>query len=230
MARPKGSKNKATTAKKPRKSKKTSETKTEQAAPKAAAAGGNEPKADPKMRELARHHRDTYITRKAALTKAQRAMQALGKEVKADGLTMRQIKLMVELSTPEGEAAWRMTVANDLIAAQYQGAAIGQQLALFLEPDRTPSVDIAYDEGVQDSMDGKTAKSPYDPSLPQTQSYLKGYHDETERRIKAGIKPTEPGYPEGSPLKQPSNVVATRADEMAAKRAAAVTDKPAGNA
>jgi hypothetical protein len=44
---------------------------------------------------------------------------------------------------------------------------------------------------VQDSMDGKTAKSPYDPSVPQTQSYLKGYHDETERRLKAGIKPTD---------------------------------------
>ena len=191
MARPKGSKNKATTAKKPRKSKKTNETKPEPSAPNASASRENEPKADPAMRELARHHADKYRKLKEAQNKANRAMQALGKEVKGDGLSMRQIKLMVELSTPEGEAAWRMTIANDLIAAQYQGAAIGQQLALFLEPDRTPSVDIAYDEGVQDSMDGKTAKSPYDPSLPQTQSYLKGYHDETERRIKAGIKPTD---------------------------------------
>ena len=84
------------------------------------------------------------------------------------------------------------TIANDLIAAQYQGAAIGQQLALFLEPDRTPSVDIAFDEGVQDSMDGKTAKPGYDPSVPQYKRYMEGYSAETERRVKAGIGKLEP--------------------------------------
>lgn len=150
---------------------------------KGSVKGDNQIKADPELRALAISHRDKYAKLKEALSKAQRNMQSFGKEVKADGFTMRQIKLMVELSTPEGEAAWRMTIANDLIAAQYQGAAIGQQLSLFLEPDRTPAVDIAYDQGVQDCIEGKTARSPYDPSLPQTQSYLKGYADEQDRRM-----------------------------------------------
>jgi len=162
----------------------------EAAAPKAAGPKVNEPQADPKLRELARHHRDKYITLKAAMGKAQKNLRLFGKEVKQDGLSMRQIKLMVELSTPEGEAAWRMTIANDLIAAQYQGAAIGQQLTLFLEPDRTPAVEIARDQGIQDSMDGKTAHPPYDPSTPQAKAYLEGWHAETERRLKAGIKKT----------------------------------------
>ena len=196
-----------------KKPKKAKETKAEPAEQKAAVSRANAPKADPKMRELARHHADKYRRLKEAQNKANRAMQALGKEVKGDGLTMRQIKLMVELSTPEGEAAWRMTIANDLIAAQYQGAAIGQQLVLFLEPDRTPSVDIAYDEGVQDSIDGKTANPGYDPSVPQHASYMKGYHEETERRIKAGIKPTEPAEDK------------TRGEVLAAARAA--NEKPA---
>jgi hypothetical protein len=191
------------------------------AEPLAASSGSNEPKADPKMREIARHHRDKYVKLYDAQKKANRAMQAFGKEVKADGLSMRTIKLMVELSTPEGEAAWRMTIANDLIAAQYQGATIGQQLALFLEPDRTPAVDIAYDEGVRDSMDGKTAKPDFHPSTPQHASYMRGYHDETERRVKAkgGIGKLETGEP-----------APTRTDEMAGKRAAAITDAPAGTA
>lgn len=161
-----------------------------------AAPPTNEPKADPQMRELARHHRDKYVKLKERLGKAQADMRLLGKEVKGDGLSMRQIKLMVELSTPEGEAAWRMTVANDLIAAQYQGAAIGQQLALFLEPDRTPAVDIAYDLGVQDSIDGKAAKPPFDPSVPQHEKYMAGYHAETERRLKAGIQKLEDDEPD----------------------------------
>ena len=156
-----------------------------------AAAPANEPKADPELRELARHHRDKYVKLKDRLGKVQADLRVFGKEVKADGLSMRQIKLMVELSTPEGEAAWRMTIANDLIAAQYQGAAIGQQLTLFLEPDRTPAVDRAYDEGVQDSIDGKAAKPDYHPSVPQHQEYLRGYADETDRRVKAGIKKLE---------------------------------------
>lgn len=192
---------------------------TKEAAPPAAAKGSvpqdNVPKADPELRELARHHRDKYVKLKEALSKAQRNMQAFGKEVKGDGFTMRQIKLMVELSTPDGEAAWRMTIANDLIAAQYQGAAIGQQLALFLEPDRTPSEDIAYDQGVQDSIDGKAAKSPYAPSVPQTQSYLRGYHDETERRVKKGI--TKPDADE----------TAARAETLAAARQTNVPSPPA---
>src|ERR1700756_664222 len=166
-------------AEKAKKQRKSREKKAEAAAAPPEAKGSvlndNVPKADPEMRELARHHRDKYVKLKESLSKAQRAMQSWGKEVKADGLTVRQIKLMVELSTPEGEAAWRMTIANDLIAAQDQGAAIGQQLSLFLEPDRTPAVDVAYDLGVQDSIDGKAAKSPFDPSVPQTQSYLKGF-------------------------------------------------------
>jgi hypothetical protein len=185
MARPK----KADTEKKPRKPR---ETKAKAAPDAKAADRTNEPKADPELRALAISHRDKYSKLKERLGKAQSDMRAFGKEVKQDGFTLRQIKLMVELSTPEGEQAWRMTIANDLIAAQYQGAAIGQQLALFLEPDRTPAVDIAYDQGVFDCVEGKTAKSPYAPSVPQTQSYLKGYADEQERRLKGGIKKLDP--------------------------------------
>lgn len=155
---------------------------------------------DRDMQNLARHHRDKYITAKAALSKAQRGMQALGKEIKGDGLSVRQIKLMVELSTPEGEAAWRATIANDLLAAQYQGAAIGSQLSLFMEPDRTPSGDIAFDEGIQDSMDGKTANPKYSLSVPQHKRYMEGYHQETERRLKAGIKKIEPEKPRSETL------------------------------
>ena len=165
------------------------------------------PKADPKtpapqvagansvdrdMQNLARVHRDKYVQLRAAQLKASAAMKNLGKTIKADGLTLRQIKLMVELSTPEGEAAFKSLVANDLLAAQWQGAAIGAQLQLFIEPDRTPAVDIAYEQGIQDAMDAKSAISPYDPSVPQHTEYLRGYSDEQERRMRKGFKQLEP--------------------------------------
>lgn len=186
------------------------------AAPQASGSigGDNVVKMDPKMRELARHHRDKYIVAKAALSKAQRGMQALGKTIKADGLSVKQIKVMVDLMTPEGEAAFRASIVSDLQAAQWQGSSVGTQLSLFMEPDRTPSVDVAFDEGQQDSMDGKTANPKYAPSVPQHASYMKGYHEDQERKIKEGI---------GSDVKPNP----TRAETLAAARAKNADAPPA---
>ncbi len=187
----------------------------------------NEPQIDQQMRTLAILHRDKYAKLKAAKSKINQDLRELGKTIKEDGLTVRQIRLMLELSTPEGEAAFRMSVASDLIAAQFQGAAIGSQLALFLDPDKVTavsgSVNDAYDLGVDECAKGKTARSPYLTS-PETQSYLKGYTDEQERRVKAGITKLEPakGY-------IPMTAEEFQNQQAEAKKAQAM-DKPAGNA
>jgi hypothetical protein len=44
-------------------------------------------------------------------------------------------------------------------------------------------------------MENKAAQPQaygYSPESEQAREYLKGFHDDTERRMKAGIKPTEP--------------------------------------
>ncbi len=197
MARPK----KATTSPKPTPNKR----------PTPDIVGGNEPQIDQQMRTLAILHRDKYAKLKAVKTKADRDMREHEKLIKEDGLSVRQIKIMIELSTPEGEAAFRMSVANDLIAAQFQGAAIGAQLALFLEPDRTPAVDIGYDTGTRDCMEGKTCRPPYDPSVPQYAAYMRGFQDEQERLIKSGIRK----------LEKPSGFIPISADELADQQAEA---------
>jgi hypothetical protein len=154
------------------------------------AAGSNA--MDPDKRALFLKDKTDYAAAMTKLDKAQATVRALGKVIKGDGFTMRQIKLAIQLETPEGEAEFRSLIANDLIAAQYAGASVGSQLQLFLEPDRTPAVDMAYDEGMRDSMEAKAAKPGYAPSTPQYARYMEGYHDETERRVKAGIKSTDP--------------------------------------
>jgi len=160
------------------------------AAPKAAAPVdvGHNLGIDPEKRALFLSDLRKWQALDKAAKSASAKRRAHEKVIKSDGFHLEQIKLGDKLETPEGEAEFRMKTANQLIAAQYVGAAIGQQLALFLEPDRTPAVDRAYDEGTQDSMDGKTAHPSYDPSTPQHAQYMEGYHAETERRLKAGIK------------------------------------------
>jgi hypothetical protein len=200
----------------------------------------NVPAPDPKARELALSHRDKFLRLHKALASAQSNMRLFGKEVKEDGFSMRQVKLMVELSTPEGEAAWRSLIASDLIAAQWQGAGIGQQLVLFLEPDRTPSTDIAYDEGQQASMTGGSPKPTYHPSVPQFQRWLDGYHDH-QATLADGFQMLEPNGGGFIPISaeelaaQQAEAKAaaagpSRTKEMAAKRASAALDEIKGNA
>lgn len=149
-------------------------------------AGGNT--LDPDTRALFLSNKTAYAKAMKRLGDAQSAVRTLGKTIKADGFSIRQIRLAIQLETPEGEAEFKSLIANDLLAAQYAGAPIGSQLTLFLEPDRTPASDMAFDEGVRDSIEGKTAKPGYSPETEQARRYLEGYHQETERRVKSGIK------------------------------------------
>jgi len=47
---------------------------------------------------------------------------------------------------------------------------------MFLEPDRTPAVDIARDEGERDALAKQPAKPKYDPSTPQHKAYMDAWH------------------------------------------------------
>lgn len=156
--------------------------------PKEAKATAGSNTLDPDKRALFLKDKDDYAKAKERLGKDQAVVRLIGKTIKSDGFSMRQIRLAIQLESPEGEAEFRSLIANDLLAAQYQGAAIGSQLQLFLEDkDRTPSVDLAYDEGVRDCIAGKTAKPGFAPDTAQAARYLEGYHDETARRVKGGI-------------------------------------------
>lgn len=150
-------------------------------------AGSNS--ADPEMRALFLQDKDRYAKASERQKKATADVRNIAKQIKADGFTLRQVKLAIQLDTPEGEADFKSLIANDLLAAQYVGAAIGSQLQLFLEPDRTPAVDSAADEGMRDAMNNKAAKPVYDPSTPQFRSYMEAYHEEQGRQVRTGIKP-----------------------------------------
>lgn len=170
---------------------------------------------DPDTRALFLKDKSDYAAALGKLSKAQSAVRLIGKTIKSDGFTMRQIKLATQLETPEGEAEFRSLIANDLLAAQYAGASVGSQLQLFLEPDRTPAVDMAADEGTKDSMEGKTAKPGYDPSTPQYTSYLNAYHAETARRVAGGItSDVKPNPSRAEILQTVKDKQATEADKF----------------
>ena len=71
--------------------------------------------------------------------------------------------------------------------AQYLAHPIGRQLSLF-DKDRTPAVEVAFEEGKTASLSNHPAKPPHDASTPQGQAWLKG-HAAGQEIIGKGFKP-----------------------------------------
>lgn len=174
-------------------------------APKAAKAkapsarpgkGHNQPPPDrnaDNIREAFLVHRGTWNQ----LTAAQKALDKRWTDakaaLKADGYKVLHMQIADDLSgSPKQEAKVHAAVHDRLQVAQWVGHPLGSQLDLFAQPDRTPAVDRARDEGKQASMENKPCKPSYDPSTPQYQAYMEGYQED-QARIASGIKPLEDG-------------------------------------
>ena len=159
-------------------------------APKVAQVTAGSNSTDPEKRALFIADKEKYAKAWERQKKATADVRNIAKTIKADGFTLRQIKLAIQLETPEGEAEFRSLVANDLLAAQYAGAQIGSQLQLFLEDvDRTPAADRAYEEGQRCSIENRAAIPPYDPSTEQYTKFMSGFHDHQSKIAGKGIKP-----------------------------------------
>ena len=135
------------------------------------------------------HHRAAWVGVQAKLAAAQQLVAGVVEAMKADGIPKKEMAFADLLA---GNHKQEMRAVNDVVmkirVASYMGHAMGNQLDLFAEPDRTPAVDKAYDEGKQACMSHERASPPYAPGIPQYTRWLEGYHDEQERQVKAGIK------------------------------------------
>lgn len=119
--------------------------------------------------------------------------------LKADGHAVGEMKVAVDLkANDKRNSRVRSAVETRLRVAYYIGDPLGAQLDLFVQPDRTPAVDRAYDQGKQDSMENKPCKPSYDPSTPQYAQYMAGYGDHQETLTK-GFKPLKKAKGDDAP-------------------------------
>lgn len=138
-------------------------------------------------------HRVKWKAWKAKVAELEEVEKNLKSALKNDGFRVKQFEIADALQKgPKSNSKIIMEVSDRLQVAQWIGDPLGKQMDLFAQPDRTPSVETAADRGKQDSMEGKTANPPYHQASPQYQDYMTAFHDETERRTLAGLKPTEP--------------------------------------
>jgi hypothetical protein len=135
---------------------------------------------DDELRALAINHKGLFERALAAKKAKDADFLNCTKRIKAElgksGVAI--IKAMVELDSDEGEAAVMERIRAQAKAARWSGLAIGTQIELQLsEPDRTPAVDRARDEGIKASMGQKPCKPPYSPDTEQYRMWMEGFHE-----------------------------------------------------
>lgn len=193
-------------------------------------SGGNTDDLDREEKALFLHHMPLIKAAKEALNTANSNLRNFYKKAKAEGnFTKADFDTAFALETAEKEAKERAKIARALKIAKIVGSSMGNQLDLFLEPDRTPAAENAFGEGERDAMQNLPAKLKYDPSTEQARKYLEGYHSVSEKRIKDGIGKLDPAAAAHAEAETAAKVVADQQrakdgqafDDAAAKPAAA---------
>lgn len=128
---------------------------------------------------------------------AAKILQEREKDVKAalknDGFTVTQFKIRDQLlANPKREAKVRAEVVDRLQVARWIGHAMGQQLDLFEQPNRTPIAESAYEAGKIARMENKPASPPHDPSTEAYAKWMSGFHAENDRQNAENAKGFKP--------------------------------------
>ena len=135
---------------------------------------------DDELRALAINHKGLFERALAAKKDKDASFRNVCKRIKSElgDRGVEIVKAMIELDSEEGHKAVVDRIRAQAKAARWAGLPVGTQIELSLaEPDRTPAVDRAYDEGKQASMGNKTPKPPYSPETPQHRRWMDGYHE-----------------------------------------------------
>jgi hypothetical protein len=164
---------------------------------------------------LTEQHKNKYLLLMATKTAADTALKNFGKIVKADlgedGL--QDIKDLIQLKTPEGEAAMKAMMERQARVMRWMNIAIGSQGALFAEEDRTPITDRAFAEGKRQGLAGETISNPHHHTTEAHRSHLAGY-EAGQATNAAGIKKLDDA-PKGSvPREQWQKDLANKNDEV----------------
>lgn len=127
----------------------------------------------------------------AAQAKVEAANKILSdakKALKADGYLVAHYAVVCNTKTGNGNKKIDTTLRAHREALEWIGDPRGRQLAFaFDTPDRTPSVDTAFDAGKQASMENQSRKPPHAPQTEQYDAWMKGY-DAHQRELAGGFK------------------------------------------
>lgn len=126
---------------------------------------------------------------RAKMNAAKKLLDDAYTEAKAAGFAKKKFEIAASLGDVKGELKIKSEVRDRLEVARWLGHPLGAQMDLFDEPDRTPIVDRAYEEGKTDSMSGKPRNpaAKYSPDTDAWRAYCAGF-DDHQRELHGGFK------------------------------------------
>jgi len=178
-------------------------------APKSAAKTTIESMSDDQLYSLTEQHRQKYELLLDAKQKSAKTLLDYAKIIKADlGATgLQDIKDLISLDTPEGEAAMKADMERKVRVLRWLNIPIGTQGALFGEPDRTPIADRAFAEGKRQGLAGEKMDNPHHHTTEAHREHVRGFAEGQETLATKGFSKLEP---EAADIKKAASIGSTR--------------------
>ena len=122
------------------------------------------------------HHLGIVKRQKDRAESENGTLRSFYKQAKADGYSKKDIDFALALEKDEDDKMVEERRRQQMIALWMQHS-IGTQPDMFdLQPDRTPSVDRAYEAGEIAGMKGDSMVSPHAENTEQGQAWMRGWH------------------------------------------------------
>lgn len=131
------------------------------------------------VRALYGSHKKTYLellkAKNDAASEFTRNCKLFRADLGADAIA--NIKLMIQLDTPAGEALVRERINREVKVARWAGVPVGTQGDIFEVIDRAPADEKAYELGKRHALAGQRAENPHSPPVKAYHEYIRGYQD-----------------------------------------------------
>lgn len=134
------------------------------------------------------NHVPSYERALKAKKDADAAFKNICKTIKAEGGSIDEVKLTIELRTPEGEAKLKATIEQQLRVARWNGLPVGTQGDMF-GPDRRPAEERAAADGKRAGLAGENCQPPSGLSQEANAAWVEAWHA-GQSVLAAGFKTT----------------------------------------
>lgn len=139
-------------------------------------AGHNKVELTPdEQRALFVHHRTRWNEYLAKKKLADDFKKEIVRDLKNDGFSVNDMKIADKLVDDEDKI--RDEVEQRLRVAAWLGMPMGTQLSMFTEPDRTPLVERAFEDGKTAGLEGRPRKPPFSPENPGYEQWMNGFYE-----------------------------------------------------
>lgn len=135
-------------------------------------------------------HRRAYERTLDAKNKADAAFKAACKRARAElgNGAIDDIKDLIRLETPEGEAAFKALAGRMIRVARWANMDVGFQGSLFPTVDRRDAEKKAFNEGKKAGLEGKSKQPPHHTGVPQFEAWMRGW-EAGQEVVGQGFKP-----------------------------------------